>query len=165
MNDEGPPRFVVDVMLGRLARWLRALGYDTRYSASADDPALAALARLDDRILLTRDRELARRRGLRVVLLNADQLAEQRREVMRAIPLDTTRAFTRCLECNAMLEETGRQAARDLVPPYVYQTHTRFKRCPACGRVYWRGTHWAQMTGTLDEDFDTDLADPAGGAR
>lgn len=144
------PRFVVDAMLGRLARWLRVLGYDTLYSSDADDAALVRRAKADDRILLTRDVELARRRGVRVVLISDDLVLNQLRETVKIVPLPTDKAFSRCLDCNVPLAQLEHAAARDLVPPYVFATQLRFRRCPECGKVYWRGTHWAHMLATLE---------------
>ncbi len=143
-------RFVADAMLGRLARWLRVLGYDTLYLPDVDDAGLARLARAEDRILLTRDRELARRRGLRVVLLHDDQIDGQLAEVAQALHLSANEAFSRCIQCNVVLEELDREQARPLVPPFVYSSQLRFRRCPQCGRVYWRGTHWAHMVETIE---------------
>ena len=153
MEDKHPgpaPRFVVDAMLGRLARWLRVLGYDTLYSSDADDAALVRRALADDRILLTRDVELARRRGVRVLLISDDRVENQLRETVKIIPHSTREAFSRCLDCNAPLVDFDRSQARELVPPFVFATQTRFRRCPGCGKVYWRGTHWAHMLATLE---------------
>ena len=144
------PRFVVDAMLGRLARWLRVLGYDALYSADAEDSALVRRAMADDRILLTRDVELARRRGVRVLLISDDRVENQLHEVAKSLSLTAREAFSRCLNCNARLVDSDRAQARDLVPPYVFATQTRFRRCPNCGKVYWRGTHWAHMLATLE---------------
>ena len=144
------PRFIADVMLGRLARWLRVLGYDTLYSSTMDDPELARIARLQDRILLTSDVELARRRGLRVILLTDDQVEAQLRTVARELHLSANEAFSRCIDCNTPLVEFDREQARALVPPYVFATQTRFRRCPQCGKVFWRGTHWAQMRAAIE---------------
>jgi uncharacterized protein with PIN domain len=149
-NPDPAPRFVVDAMLGRLARWLRVLGYDTLYSTDADDAALVRRALADDRILLTRDVELARRRGVRVILISDDQVEDQLGEMIKILPLTAGEAFSRCLNCNTPLVELERAQARDLVPPYVFATQTRFRRCPGCDKVYWRGTHWAHMLATLE---------------
>jgi uncharacterized protein with PIN domain len=142
---EPNPRFLADVMLGRLARWLRALGYDTLYEQSLDDTALAELARRENRILLTRDVELTRRRKLRAFLIHDDKVLRQLRQVVSAFDLKNTAAFTRCIECNTELASMERRDAAPLVPPYVFETQLLFRRCPRCGKVYWRGTHWMQM--------------------
>ncbi len=154
------PRFIADVMLGRLARWLRVLGYDTLYSSNIDDPELAEIARNQDRVLLTSDVELARRKGLHVILLTDDQVEAQLRAVAQALHLSANEAFSRCINCNKPLVDIDRESARDLVPPYVYATQTRFRRCPECGKVYWRGTHWAHMRAALESaDFDEENSD------
>jgi uncharacterized protein with PIN domain len=145
------PRFLADVMLGRLARWLRALGYDTHYDSSLDDAALAELARRESRILLTRDVELTRRKNLKTLLIQDDKVMQQLRQVIHALGLDEDAAFTRCVECNAELIALEHAHAAALVPPYVMKTQTRFRRCPKCGKVYWRGTHWSHMQNAVRE--------------
>lgn len=147
---DSAPRFVVDAMLGRLARWLRVMGYDTLYSSGSDDAALVRRALAEDRILLTRDVELARRRGVRVILISDDRIGPQLREIVEILHLSAHEAFSRCIDCNAPLVEFDRARARELVPPYVFATKTRFRRCVDCGKVYWRGSHWAHMQATLE---------------
>ncbi len=150
------PRFVADAMLGRLARRLRALGYDTLYSSQYDDPTLARLALAEDRILLTRDVELTRRRGLSFLLIEDDRLENQLRQMWNALGLTGENAFSRCLDCNTPLVECSPAQVRDRVPPYVYTTQSRFRCCPNCGRVYWRGTHWARMRAEIEELADSE---------
>ena len=132
-------------MLGTLAKWLRIMGYDTLYDTSLDDHQLVRLARAEDRILLTRDRPLAQRRGLRVLLVDGETLDDQIRQVLSELELEPVRAFSRCPVCNEPLEALAHEEARTRVPPYVAETQETFKHCPACRRVYWRGTHWQQM--------------------
>lgn len=143
------PRFVADAMLGRLARWARALGYDTLYDASWDDALLADIARSQERILLTRDVELTRRRALNSVLIHDDKVMAQLTQLRRELQLDDGGAFTRCIECNAELISTGAEEIALRVPPYVLATQTQFKACPQCGKIYWRGTHWNHMRAAL----------------
>ncbi len=144
-------KFLADTMLGRLATWLRLLGYDTLYLPHADDPALARIARAEDRILLTRDVELTRRRGVQSLLIESEQVEAQLQQVFRALNLTARAAFSRCAECNHRLDAVSKESVRDLVPPYVFQTQERFRRCARCGRIYWRGTHWARMVGMLQD--------------
>src|SRR5437867_2176460 len=151
-------------MLGRLARWLRALGYDTLYSSDMDDAALARRALVEGRILLTRDVELTRRRGLETILIIDDDLTRQLRQVLRARHLSTQAAFTRCIQCNTRLVDCERGEAERYVPPYVFATQTRFRRCSNCGRIYWRGTHWARMRAALDE-AENEAEDGGGGTK
>ena len=138
-------------MLGRLATWLRLLGYDTAYLPAADDPALARVARADDRVLLTRDVELTRRRGIRFVLIESEFVDEQLQQVFHSLDLSARQAFSRCAECNTPLEPASKESVRGAVPPYVFQTRQRFLRCPHCHRVYWRGTHWARMLARIED--------------
>lgn len=135
--------FVVDGMLGTLAKWLRILGYDTLFDPGLDDHQLVRLARAENRVLLTRDRELARRRGVRTLLVAGERLDEQIRQVLA--DLDLTPGPSRCPVCNTPLTAMDRQTAAAQVPGYVAQTQDEFRFCPGCRRVYWRGSHRQQM--------------------
>ncbi len=137
-------------MLGTLAKWLRILGFDTLFDPALDDYQLMRLARAEDRVLLTRDRELARRHGVRTLLVESEHLDEQIRQVLADLDLEPERSFTRCPVCNEPLQPIDRQAVKERVPAYVARTHQTFKICPACQRVYWRGTHWQEMDAFLD---------------
>ena len=144
------PHFVADVMLGKLAKWLRLLGYDTLYFRDSDDRDLARIARTSKRILLTRDVELTKRRGVPFYLVRHEHIEEQLREVFKHLHLEITDTFSRCPECNHMLHVVEKETVREKIPPYVYQTHTRLSECPNCGRVYCRGSHWAHIIATLE---------------
>jgi hypothetical protein len=146
------PRFIVDAMLGTLARWLRLMGYDVLYERDGDDGELATKAARLHRLLVTRDRGLAARRGAaRVVLLRAASLRGQWLELARALELRPrlASALTRCGDCNHRLRALARRKARLLVPPYVYATRRRFRRCPGCARVFWRATHTSGIEARL----------------
>jgi uncharacterized protein with PIN domain len=132
-------------MLGTLAKWLRILGHDTLFDPDWDDHQLVRLARAQGRVLLTRDRELARRRGVHVLLVESEDLDDQIQQVFADLDLQPARSFSRCPICNEPLLEIDRETARSRVPAYVAQTQDRFSHCPACQRVYWRGTHWRRM--------------------
>jgi hypothetical protein len=136
-------------MLGRLARWVRALGYDTLYDAAWDDAFLAEVARREQRVLLTRDVELTKRRGVVSVLIADDKVMAQLTQLLRELNLDDAGAFTRCIECNAELRVTDAAEIAAHVPPYVLATQTQFKACPQCRKIYWRGTHWNHMRAAL----------------
>jgi uncharacterized protein with PIN domain len=144
-------KFLADGMLGRLAKWLRILGYDTAYDPQADDHTLVRIARAEGRILLTRDTSLARRRGLQAILIVSQEVTDQVRQVLATCHLDPSDAFSRCAVCNVPLESIDRAVAQARVPPYVHLTQDRFHRCPQCERIYWRGTHWANMQAQLDD--------------
>jgi len=134
------PKFVADVMVGKLARWLRILGYDVLYNNRFEDDEILQLAGAQGRIVLTRDVEL-HQRAARSLLIENDDYQIQVRQVIDACGLKEASLFTRCAECNTMLVETNREAVFLKVPPYVYLTQKHFAQCPACDRVYWRGSH------------------------
>jgi hypothetical protein len=154
------PRFVADAMLGRLARWLRALGYDTLFDETLDDAALARLAADEGRLLLTRDRRLCEDRGSPdwCLLLSAQRPRAQLRELDRRLTLFRPgwrdRLFDRCMLCNAPLESAGFEEVRPELPPAVRQDPgvraAGFRRCPECGRVYWEGSHTRRMRRWLE---------------
>ncbi len=153
-------KFLADMMLGRLATWLRLLGYDTAFLPQADDPELARRARAEDRILLTRDVELTRRRGVRSILIASEQVEEQLQQLARELHLTARMAFSRCAVCNVPLEQVTKSAVKGSVPPYVFQTQTQFRRCPQCHRVYWRGTHWARMLAQMEDTWGNERLFP-----
>lgn len=152
--DQASTRLLADCMLGRLAKWLRLLGYDTAYDNSAADHELAHRARAEERVLLTRDRELATRRGLRSLLIQSEELAEQVEEVQNALGSAPNACLSRCSVCNVPLEEVPPADLADRVPRYVLNTHSELRQCGSCGRVYWRGSHGQAIEGRL-QDFGT----------
>ncbi len=147
-----PPKFVADVMLGRLAKWLRIAGFDVLYSNRYTDDELIALSRKEERILLSRDTRLLVRKAVsRFVFLESGKLQDQIRQVFEATQTRTLPGLlTRCLSCNEVLDEMPRDEARDRVPPYVFQTQQQFKYCPVCRRIYWAGTHRQAVLRTLE---------------
>jgi uncharacterized protein with PIN domain len=144
-------RFVVDAMLGKLAKWLRILGYDTLYYPNVEDHRLIELADATGRVLLTADRELMRHRRAVKYFISSDAWREQLREVLRAYPPPDRGLFSRCLECNSLLEPVERDSVRKQVPPHVYREQLSFVRCPRCDQVYWRGTHFERVRAQLRE--------------
>jgi len=145
------PRFVLDVHLGRLAKTLRMLGFDSLYSNSMEDRTLAEISSRERRILLTRDRELLKRSLVsHGYCVRSPDPNEQLAEVVRRFDLGPrVRPFVLCLRCNEPLEAVRKEEIRDRLPEHVARTYSRFHRCPACGRVYWRGTHWEKMRESL----------------
>jgi uncharacterized protein len=139
-------KFVADVMVGKLARWLRVLGLDVLYSNTFDDDEIVRLAESDHRIILTRDTRLAARRvHSSCLFIESDHYKEQVQQVLRAFDIKEFRVFSRCLECNTPLQSIDKEGVFERVPPFVYLTQERFATCPTCGRVYWHGTHADQM--------------------
>jgi uncharacterized protein len=145
------PMFLADAALGRLATWLRLLGYDTVYVHRASPSELVRRAVADGRVLLTRNRHLARRRGMPPhVLVTSDDFRAQLRQVLDACAREAPVCFlARCARCNALLERIDRAAAHAYVPDYVSETQTSFARCPQCARIYWPATHVERMRGEL----------------
>jgi len=139
----GEPRFLADQMLGRLAVWLRLIGYDTAQPLDRPDSWLLRLAREEERILLTQDAPLARANSARIHYVRARSFDEQLIEVVRAFDLvvDPARLLTRCTRCNSPVDQLAAETARPLVPPAVRDSHQVFFACPSCRRVYWRGDH------------------------
>jgi uncharacterized protein with PIN domain len=140
---------VADAMLGRLARWLRILGYDTLYNARWTDDELVRRARAEGRLLLTRDVALARRPGVRTLLVSSEEVEAQLRQVAAELGVRAEAAFSRCPVCNDRLEKVPKSWAWGHVPPYTFCTQREFRLCPGCNRFYWRGTHWARMREAL----------------
>jgi uncharacterized protein with PIN domain len=144
-------------MLGRLARWLRILGYDAAFEPKADDWILVRLARAEGRLLLTRDRQLASQRGVSALLIESEELAAQVQQVVTAVGPSPTGTFSRCPVCNRQLAPLSHDEARDRVPPHVYRTQQEFRLCPECDRVYWQGSHWERMKEILADWQDLTL--------
>ncbi len=144
----GAVKLIVDGNLGKLARWLRALGCDTVIHDGRADRFLLRKALLEGRIAVTKSLTLAARpfRG-RLVLITADRWEEQLAEVAAALGLsfDDRVVLGRCLDCNEVLSDVEKGALEGLVPPYVLETQPSFRRCGCCGRVYWAGSHAERM--------------------
>ncbi len=139
----GEPRFLADQMLGRLAVWLRLLGFDTAEARDQPDSWLLRQARDEGRVVLTQDRELSRAASASTHYVEARDVEGQLGEVMGAFGLtfDHARLLSRCTRCNRGLEEVAAERVRDRVPPAVRERQHRFYRCPACDRIYWEGDH------------------------
>ena len=149
------PRFIVDNNVGKLVKWLRIMGYDTLFFGGSSDSGMIAIALNEDRVILTRDTQIMKRRvitsgQLKAILITSDEPELQMRQVIDTLNLNCQfRPFTLCLECNQPLVERSKEQVKDLVPPYVFQTQSQYVECPACHRIYWRGTHWQAMTKKL----------------
>ncbi len=141
-------RFVLDNMLGKLAKILRVLGYDAEYLKEG----FSNITVVDGETLyLTKRRAFAKKKGF--VVLTENNPYRQLVELLKKglVSWDDKRAFTRCIECNSPLKEVSREDVFGLVPDFVYATHSKFALCPSCGRVYWDGTHTDNMRKRLKE--------------
>jgi uncharacterized protein with PIN domain len=147
-------RLLADAMLGRLAKWLRLLGFDTLYAGRRSDHQIAAIARAEGRVVLTRDREMMRRKGIRSLYVDSQVLEEQLKQVIGELGLslagESERRPARCPVCNQPLVRVSRDEVRLRVPPYVWQTQSLFHRCPECERIFWPGTHWEHIQETIE---------------
>ncbi|WP_340562389.1 Mut7-C RNAse domain-containing protein [Streptomyces sp. GSL17-111] len=146
---ESPPRFLVDVHLGALARRLRLVGLDSAYSNNADDPALVARSGAEHRVLLTQDRGLLRRRALWLgAFVRGTRPDDQLTDVLErfAPPLAP---WTRCPACNGRLAPVAKAEVAHRLEPGTLRTYDAFTRCRTCARVYWRGAHGARLEATV----------------
>jgi hypothetical protein len=148
-----PARFVCDVHLGRLARRLRLLGFDTWYRTDTDDDELARVAVAEQRVLLTRDRGLLMRRVIvHGYCPRSDQADTQVVEVLRRYRLtDAIAPLQRCARCNGLIDAVDKAAVLDQLPPRTRIEHDRFARCASCGQVYWPGSHTNQIEAFISD--------------
>lgn len=145
-------KFVADSALGRLARYLRMLGYDTTYTRDRDAFQALREALATGRVLLTRRRDVAARAAERAMLITDDDVRRQLTAVTRRFGLSiSARTMSRCLECNEPLRPAAKEEVIDRLPPHVRKTQELFAVCETCGRVYWPGTHYARALARLLE--------------
>jgi uncharacterized protein with PIN domain len=142
---------LADAMLGRLARWLRLIGYDTTYARDWSDHQIVARARAEARLVLTRDHELAGRQGIDCLLIESQDLEGQLEEVRQALGPPPADLEPRCPTCNGMLRQVAKEEVGERVPPYVYRTYERFRYCAHCDQFYWPGSHWEDVQNRLEQ--------------
>jgi hypothetical protein len=145
-------KFILTKELGRLAKWLRILGFDTAYFNQDNLSSLIIQALRDERIILTRNHRLAKHSGIKIVLVKNETIKEQLHEVVDTLQLkpDAKEMFTRCIICNEELMDIEKEKIKDKVPEYVFKTQEDFITCPKCQRIYWQGTHWGNVKNILD---------------
>lgn len=137
------PRFIADVMLGRLAKWLRIAGFDVLYSNSFSDEELIERSNEEGRILLSLDTRLLVRKTVRnFIYMESWRLEDQIKQILAVTELEGFPSpLSRCLSCNVDLENVLSESVRNRVPVYVFKTHSHFKSCPKCRKIFWSGTH------------------------
>ena len=148
------PKFIVNTMLGNVARWLRMLGYDTLYFKKIEDWKILSMALRDERVILTRDHGLcnrARKKGAKCLLLEQDTMEERLAYISMktGIRLYMDLERSRCPICNYELVKVDRETVKNKVPRRVYEKHNDFWYCRKCGKVYWIGKHWKGIEETL----------------
>ncbi len=148
MTGSDDAKFFADSMLGSLARWLRIMGYDTKYDKNMADIDLAIMAKLESRAILTRDRELAR--APNAFLVESDVLDEQLSAVAEKYGLGFRESETRCSGCNGELIDTPKGEVMGKVPDGAFSNNDKFWRCASCGKLFWKGSHWIGITERLE---------------
>lgn len=144
-------KFIADDMLGKLAKWLRILGYDTVYYRTQNDYDLIELAQKEGRILLTRDIQLSRNWLVPTLLIKDEIIDEQLKQVIQRFNLELGNTlFSRCPKCNTLLIEIKKEEIKDKIPEFVYQTYDEFWTCTTCNRYYWAGTHWMNIKAKVE---------------
>jgi len=139
-------------MLGKLAKWLRILGFDAAFFSRIEDQILLDLAEKEDRTLLTKDTGLLEQADIPSLYIESDNWEDQVVQVMRHFHLkDQVQPYTRCAECNVALKPLPREKARNLAPPFVFKNAPSFSLCPHCGRVFWPGTHHRRMRSKIED--------------
>lgn len=150
------PRFIVDTMLGTVARWLRMLGYDTLYDNEYEDWEILRIAEREDRIVITRDSGLHRKainNGIKSIYLSMNDMAERLAYIAlyTGLNLYVDLEKSRCPICNSELRKVPKVFVKDKVPPRVYRFYEDFWICSKCGKVYWVGSHWIKIEEILSK--------------
>lgn len=149
-------KFIADRMLGKLAKLLRILGFDTLYSNRIDFKELLRVAREKGRIILTKNTLIKKKVGKhRFLFINDNDPKKQLKEVITnlSLEIEPDKIFTRCLLCNNKLKEIQREDTGGKVPDYIFESHRDFSFCDKCERIFWKGTHHKHMLTVLKECF------------
>ncbi len=149
-------KFVADGMLGKLARWLRLLGYDVTYSSTAEDAELLLVAKKENRALLTRDLELYKQaigKGIDAFYLTGLTIEEKLAELARryGISLEVDMTKSRCTKCNTKVKPTEKETVIGKIERNTLLHYEEFWTCPKCGQIYWQGAHWTKIEKALSK--------------
>ncbi|HEX68833.1 MAG TPA: hypothetical protein ENG10_00865 [Candidatus Bathyarchaeota archaeon] len=149
-------KFVADGMLGKLSRWLRMLGHNVKYAGALSDDKLLKIAKIEHRILLTRDLELYQQaiaKGIKAAYIEGADEAEKLAKLAKryGFPLEINLKISRCPKCNARIRPIEKEAVKDKVPESTYRYYDEFWKCPKCGQIYWQGAHWKRISATLEK--------------
>jgi uncharacterized protein with PIN domain len=154
------PRFAAEKTLGRLTKWLRLLGFDTRYESELTGKKFIDTLE-KDRVLLTRTRRIQNQFASRkLIFVESDHLPQQLKQIFRELGLKEaqTRPFSRCLQCNVPIVTVEKISIRGRVPDYIFELHDRFQKCPECDRIYWPGSHTRRSLEKIQQVLGLDLA-------
>lgn len=140
-------KFILTHEVGRLAKWLRILGFDSVYQKRDDKRELVLRSLREDRIVVSRNASLARYTGIRFIHIKSDLLEEQLKQMRDELGLNINEEymFTRCVICNEPLAGIDKEKVKDKVPEFVYSANENFVVCPNCKKIYWQGTHWGNV--------------------
>lgn len=148
------PKFMLPENLNKLAKWLRVLGYDAMVVRKISMANMIRMANRDRRIILTRAHKFAYspHRFRRHLIVSEDHL-QQLEEILDLVDYNETELFTRCLECNRLLNSIEKSKIKQYVPYFIYENHDEFLYCRNCGKIYWPGTHYQNMKKKLEDIF------------
>jgi len=135
-------------MLGRLAKWMRLLGFDTLYYRNTNGKTIIYHSRKEGRRILTRSKILADKYD-DAILIESEHIMDQLKQITKVADIESP--FSRCPVCNIETEEVRKETIKEDVPPYIFEIHNDFKRCPECGRVFWKGTHYERIKKVINE--------------
>lgn len=147
------PRFILDVHLGKLAAYMRMMGFDTLYRNDYDDPELANISANENRILLTCDRRLLMRKEIDYGYFVRSRIPKQQfMEVMERFLLkDEYQPFSRCIDCNGLIQPVDKEEVTSQLQPKTRQYYNDFYQCQSCNKIYWEGNHVFQMQTVIKE--------------
>jgi hypothetical protein len=151
-HNNNRPKFIVDFMLGRLAKWLRILGYDTVYADKLFEEKIILNSLKEGRVIVTRNRRVSSKRAWMLTLIKGDNFPEQIKQLIaeHKLDLDKKYFFSRCTYCNSELKPVvDKNTIKTRVPEYIFKATDKFTLCPDCGKIYWPGTHYELLIKTL----------------
>jgi uncharacterized protein with PIN domain len=154
-------RFIADAMLGRLAKWLRILGFDVLYYTDIEDRQVIRIAAEQGRIILTRDSGLFKNKGARnAIFITSDNVQDQLRELGGRLRFAEAEPSGRCAVCNGILTTVNeKDRVRDAVPDFIFHNVNEFLRCAVCGKVYWQGSHQETFRRRIREILKVEVED------
>lgn len=140
-------KFIADAMLGRLAKWLRILGFDVLYDPALEDRQIIRIARDQERTILTRDTRMLQNRSIgSIIFIKSDDVFQQLPELKEKVNFSATDRAVRCVVCNGRLHAVSEKGElKDLIPEYVYYNFEEFMKCSGCCRIYWKGSHYEKI--------------------